>query len=456
MLTNRISSAYEVIKFRVQNWCIYRLFLKLSLEIINKLPTNAMIQAAVSSKKLDNSTSLPDMRKLLTEYSITQGNLDFLRAIHVAGSKGKGSVCAFTEQILRCKGFRTGMFTSPHLVHPRERIRIDGKPVSEDIFAKHVIRLDTLMRERGDQISFFRFIWIIALDIFREAGVDVGIIEVGIGGRYDATNVLENPIVCGITSLAMEHVNLLGPTIREIAWNKAGIIKQSVPVFSVPQIVHPETEQVLQNEALEKGTSLEIIKTLNWIEDSWKLGIEGPHQRDNAALACALADCWIKNCNLSTVLSKAEIKFALQSTHWPGRQHRHDLNDSVSLFLDGSHTFESITATADWFSKVDNGRRNILFFHCSSDRDYKKLLEPLINIKFSYVFFMIPESAQGDHAAITEKHVEMAKYWESRTGSSATVISTVPESIYEHPTNALVCGSLYLVGHFMKFYAIDT
>ena len=110
--------------------------MKKALDILNKLPTNAAIQAALASKKLVNSSSLPEMRNLLAKYSETKGDLSFLRAIHVAGSKRKGSVCAFSEQILRLKGLKTGMFTSPHLVHPRERIRIEGKPVTEEIFTK--------------------------------------------------------------------------------------------------------------------------------------------------------------------------------------------------------------------------------------------------------------------------------------------------------------------------------
>lgn len=426
------------------------------MEILNKLPTNALIQAALTSKKLDNSDSLPEMKKFLKEYSRTQGDLSFLRAIHVAGSKGKGSVCAFTEQILRFKGFRTGMFTSPHLVHPRERIRINGKPVSEEVFAKHVIRLNDLMQSKGDLISFFRFIWIVAVDIFKEAEIDVGIIEVGMGGRFDATNILENPTVCGITSLAMEHVSILGPTIEDIAWNKAGIIKRSVPVLSVKQIVHPETEKVIENEAHEKGSTLEFVKINDWIDDSWRLGIEGSHQKENAALASALSEIWTKSNSPSTFITKADRKVALHSTIWPGRQQKHFVNENLTLLLDGSHTFESITATTEWFkTHWTPEKNNILFFHCSPDRDHIKLLQPLLHIKFFKVFFMIPESAQGDKLKLKNHHDLMAQYWTSQTGRSASVISKVPENVFESPTNALVCGSLYLVGHFMKLYSID-
>ena len=422
-----------------------------------------MIQAALACNKLDNLDSIPEMKNLLEEYSQTGGDLSFLRAIHVSGSKGKGSVCAFTENILKFKGLRTGMFTSPHLVHPRERIRVDGKPVCENVFAKHVLRLDSEMKAKGDgQISFFRFLWILAVDIFREAGVEVGIIEVGMGGRFDATNVIAHPVVCGITSLAMEHVNLLGPTIKEIAWNKAGIIKSGVPVLTVEQTDYLETVQIIRNEAEKRGSPLRVISS-DCIDESVRLGIDGSHQKGNAALASALAATWISKCRPEMSLTPAEIGSALHLTRWPGRQQIVSLTDRVKIFLDGSHTFESVSATAHWFSHhQDSKRNNVLFFHCSPDRNYIKLLQPLLNISaiFSHAFFMIPKSVQGDLSKIKEHHQDMVNYWmaESKSTSTASIVYEIPEETTNStsPTNILVCGSLYLVGHFMSHFEIDS
>lgn len=424
-----------------------------------------MIQAALATKKLDNADSLPETRKLLETYSRTRGDLKFLRAIHVAGSKGKGSVCAFTEGILRSKGLKTGMFTSPHLVHPRERIRIDGQAVSEELFAEHVLRLDSelkLKKEEG-HVSFFRFIWILAVDIFREAKIDVGIIEVGLGGRFDATNVIDEPTVCGITSLAMEHVSILGPTIQDIAWNKAGIVKQGVPVLSVKQIVHPESEEIIRREAEAKGSALEFIDSNSFVEDSWSLGISGAHQKENAALACALSAKWIEKWGVASRISRAEFKSALRTVHWPGRQQIHSVSDSLKLFLDGSHTFESVSATVDWFSQHATAQEtaqecSVLFFHCSPDRDHIKLLQPLLSIshRFRKVYFMLPDSVVGDIPKMRQHHQIMAEYWNSQCESPASVTSDIPENLESAHINALVCGSLYLVGHFMRYFTIET
>ena len=422
-----------------------------------------MIQAALVNKKLDNNDSLPEMRKLLSIYSQTGGDLNFLKAIHVAGSKGKGSVCAFTEKILRDKGIKTGMFTSPHLVHPRERIRINGKPVNEEMFANHVLRLNSKLQSRGDQISFFRFLWIVALDIFQSVGVQVGIIEVGMGGRFDATNVLDQPSVCGITSLAQEHDNILGPTLKEITWHKIGIIKPYVPVFSVKQCLHPETRNLIKQEALNLSSPLEFVDPKQWLdEETSTLGISGPHQQENAALACALASTWLAKYDLRINLSHNDLKTSLKSAEWPGRQQIFSVSDRLTLFLDGSHTYESVTSTAHWFSKFSNNckkveNENVLVFHCSPDRDFVRLLEPLIKISalFSRIFFMLPLSIYRDTQTIQDHHHDMVHYWKTKTGQEASVMtSSYNVDFNGKSTNVLICGSLYLVGHFMNIYSV--
>lgn len=421
-----------------------------------------MIQAALSTKKLDNSDSLPEMNSFLIKYSRCRGNLDFLNAIHIAGSKGKGSVCAFTERILRSKGLKTGMFTSPHLVHPRERIRINGSPVSEESFAKHVLKLDSDMCAAGEQMSFFRFLWIIAVEIFYEAGVDVGIIEVGMGGRFDSTNVLRKPVVCGLTSLALEHVAILGPTIQEITWHKAGIIKDNAPVFSVQQSLHPEIQEIILNEAASHNSLLTFVNPDDWVPNIWHLGISGKHQLENASLACAMASQWISTCRPNLKLSANDMKSSLEAVRWPGRQQIVSVSSNLTLFLDGSHTLESILATASWFkkSKTSPTSKSILYFHCSPDRDFKSLLRPLLEMHeaFHKVYFMLPESVHGDTCRILETHREMSDYWNNRTGTAISEIigSDFTQLEYTEPTDVLVCGSLYLVGHFMKAFHIET
>lgn len=432
--------------------------------MLARLPTNAAIQAALASKTLKNADSLPEMRALLAKYTAVKDNLDFLRAIHVTGSKGKGSVCAFTESLLRAAGCRTGMFTSPHLVHPRERIRINGAPVSESTFAQHVLRLDEMLQAAGEPVSFFRFMWLVAVDIFYEAKVDVGIVEVGMGGRFDATNVIDHPVVCGITSLAMEHVGILGPTLRDIAWNKAGIMKPNVPVFTVRQ-TDPVVMRVFQEEAAQlQGVALSIAESIDALAH-WTLGIAGDHQRDNAALAIALTSSWMRQCRPEwSKPSHEHLRTALATARWPGRHQIARLSPTLTLFLDGAHTFESISYATRWFqTQSTEGVRKTLLFHCSVDRDFERLLAPLIAScsVFSQAVFLIPDSlapGRDDRNLLTSHHQQLARFWQERTGQPAMVcdrFDAVPLDC-SVANEVLVCGSLYLVGSVMKTCNIET
>ena len=211
--------------------------------------------------------------------------LDDLRVVHVAGSKGKGSTCIQTESLLRARGLKTGLFTSPHLIDLRERFRINGKPVNNDTFRQHFWFVwDRLHESDQDDATpppptppsgeirkvpgFFRFMTLLAFKIFVEEGVDAAIIEVGIGGRLDATNVIEKPVVCGISLLDFDHVQILGGSLPKIAAEKAGIMKPGAPCFTIPQR-QSAMETLVKKAAALEGCSLELVVPL---ESSSKLG----------------------------------------------------------------------------------------------------------------------------------------------------------------------------------------
>ncbi|KAL2558062.1 Folylpolyglutamate synthase [Forsythia ovata] len=189
-----------------------------------------------------------------------------MNIIHVAGTKGKGSTCTFTESILRNCGFHTGLFTSPHLIDVRERFQLDGADICKEKFLTYFWWCWNRLKERtSDEVpmpTYFRFLALLAFKIFAAEKVDVAILEVGLGGKFDATNVVENPIVCGITSLGYDHMEILGNTLGQIAGEKAGIFKHGVPAFTVPQ---PEEAMcVLEEKASQLDTSLpeEFIRGL--------------------------------------------------------------------------------------------------------------------------------------------------------------------------------------------------
>ncbi|KAJ4970009.1 hypothetical protein NE237_003108 [Protea cynaroides] len=289
-----------------------------------------------------------------------------LKIIHVAGTKGKGSTCTFCEAILRECGFRTGLFTSPHLIDVRERFRIDGLDISEDKFLQYFWDCWNLLKEKKMEDlpmpPLFQFLTLLAFKIFICEKVDVAIIEVGLGGKWDSTNVIEEPLVCGISSLGMDHTEVLGKTLANIASHKAGIFKPQIPAFTVPQ--PSEAMDVLQKMASKLMVPLEVVPPLHPENlNGVKLSLSGDHQFTNAGLAVALCRCWLQSTRNSKELFQSrsselpgEFLRGLSTAYLSGRaQVVHDIIEESScgdliFYLDGAHSPESMEVCAKWFS----------------------------------------------------------------------------------------------------------
>ncbi|XP_057523740.1 folylpolyglutamate synthase-like isoform X2 [Amaranthus tricolor] len=349
-----------------------------------------------------------------------------LKVIHVAGTKGKGSTCAFAESILRNCGFQTGLFTSPHLIDVRERFLLDGAQICQEKFMAYFWWCyDKLKEKTTDETpmpTFFRFLALLAFKIFSAEQVDVAIMEVGLGGKFDATNVVQAPIVCGISSLGYDHMEILGNTLGQIAGEKAGIFKEGIPAFTVPQ--PEEAMTVLENNASKLNVNLQVAAALdpNMI-NGLRLGLDGEHQFVNAGLAVSLCSTWLQRTGHveiphhinSTSLPEQFIK-GLTSASLQGRAQivpdqyisAENPRDLV-FYLDGAHSPESMEVCGKWFSNVvkedeqlgnyaehppntstfetrrglhDSATRScstqILLFNCMSVRDPHLLLPRLI------------------------------------------------------------------------------
>ncbi|KAL9409036.1 hypothetical protein AB3S75_047428 [Citrus x aurantiifolia] len=307
-----------------------------------------------------------------------------LKVIHVSGTKGKGSTCTFCEAILRECGFRTGLFTSPHLIDVRERFRINGLDITEDKFLFYFWECWHLLRENVTEDlpmpPLFQFLTVLAFKIFVCEQVDVAIIEVGLGGETDSTNVIKEPVVCGVTSLGMDHMEVLGNTLNDIAFHKAGIFKPQIPAFTVPQL--SEAMSVLQDRALELMVPLEVAAPLD-IEKlkGLELSLSGDHQLVNAGLAVSLSECWLRRTGnwekvshndgqgadlpdafvrgLSTahLLGRAQIVYDISSVPNSSGLFENSSGELI-FYLDGAHTAESMEACAKWFSSVVKGSGN--------------------------------------------------------------------------------------------------
>lgn len=362
------------------------------------------------------------------------------RVIHVAGTKGKGSTSIMCETICRHRyGMNTGLFTSPHLIDVRERIRINGLPVNRHVFAKAYWDIRKRL-EQGSKISdydnelpilpgYFRMLTLLGLYIFGrhvEPSVDVIILEVGMGGRYDATNILpmtEYNTVCGVTLLDFDHVRVLGNRIEQIAWEKAGIFQvvkgpegeSSSRPFSEgwdPEKRHdtPKKKSDRRFFALDTNTesAVNVLETCARIEGQGgelvlvggkhpkyaipadiSLGLAGKHQRENAALAVALTSELYRICGGDRFQDQGENAMfeGLSQVFWPGRCQTVHFHNHV-FRLDGAHTIQSVRAGIAWFQSVrDTNCSSILLFNCSHERNPVELLLLLKDAGFDRVIF---------------------------------------------------------------------
>nr|XP_012313513.1 folylpolyglutamate synthase, mitochondrial isoform X1 [Aotus nancymaae] len=391
-----------------------------AVRMLNTLQTNASYLEQAKRQRGDPQTQLEAMELYLARSGLQVEDLDRLNIIHVTGTKGKGSTCAFTECILRSYGLKTGFFSSPHLVQVRERIRINGQPISPDLFTKYFWRLYHRLEETKDgscvsMPPYFRFLTLMAFHVFLQEKVDLAVVEVGIGGAYDCTNIIRKPVVCGVSSLGIDHTSLLGDTVEKIAWQKGGIFKQGVPAFTVLQPEGPLA--VLRDRAQQISCPLYLCPPLEALEEGGlplTLGLEGEHQRSNAALALQLAHCWLQwqdhhdagelkesrpgllwQLPLAPVFQPtSHMRLGLRNTEWLGRT-QVLRRGPLTWYLDGAHTPSSVQACVRWFCQALQGRERlssgtevrVLLFNTTGDRDSAVLLKLLQPCQFNYAVF---------------------------------------------------------------------
>lgn len=290
--------------------------------------------------------------------------LNRLNVIHVAGTKGKGSTCAFTRSFLEAHGRRTGypgkigLYTSPHLKVVQERIQINSRLIQKDMFAKYVFEVWNKLESGGlPKPRYLQLLLLVAVQTFIKEKVDVVICETHNGGEYDATNIFTHPVATGIATIGMDHVLQLGPTIENIAWHKSGIFKLGSPAFSVGQ--EHQAAAVLRRRASDKNVSLEFVED-DTVNNSDVLAMKTAVQRRNASLAHKLANAFLlqKQPPSSHTLTPREIREGVERFTWIGRFHQLVQGDH-RWFLDGAHNEMSVPYTAQWFANVTKDLRYV-------------------------------------------------------------------------------------------------
>ena len=347
---------------------------------------------------------------------------------HVAGTNGKGSTCAFLRAVLEASGRTVHMFTSPHLVRFNERIRIAGKLIED----RYLAALLAEVLDAGDDIqaSFFEVTTAVAFLAFAKAPADAAIIEVGLGGRLDATNVVEHPLVTGIAALGIDHQQFLGASLAEIAGEKAGIAKQGVPLVVLAQPA--EAKEAILRVAEERGAPV-LLEGRDWaLDETLRPGLLGKHQVRNANLAWQMLDEQDR-----LPVGRAGILSGIADAHWPARFQKLSagpLAGTVETWLDGAHNVEAARALADTLEK--RGPMHIVL-GVLANKDAEAIVGILAPHALSLTFVPVPDHAHHDPQRLAE-----------RFGGRAS--ATLPDALDPLPGPRLIAGSLYLAGEALR------
>ena len=377
------------------------------------------------------------------------------KIIHVAGTNGKGSVCAYLDAMLRAEGKSTGLFTSPHLVKMNERIVLNGKQISDEDFCEvfeETMQAVRRMQDAGlEHPTFFEFLFAMAMKAYDRAGMEYIVLETGLGGRLDATSSVE-PVACVITSIGLDHMEYLGDTVEQIAGEKAGIIRPEVPVFFAQTA--PGSDSVIEKTAEKEGCFCKKIGKdayeILGIEDkqiafsclndyygttTWKLNNIGLYQPHNALLAMeVMRGLFGKNGHPHL------WKEALEAVRWRGRMEE----VLPGVYVDGAHNISAVKAFAETVEKA--GFADAVLFSAVRDKDYEEMIKYLCEHTEAACYIVTQiEDARGTRA--DELGVVFRKY----TDKPVRVIGSVKDA-FEYAVssrrggNVYCLGSLYLTG----------
>jgi dihydrofolate synthase/folylpolyglutamate synthase len=391
-------------------YSLQRFGIKLGLENIERLLDELGLGSARASRAVFGASPK------------TSGKL-----IHVAGTNGKGSVCAMIDSILRAQGYRPGLFTSPHLITFRERIRVNGEMISEEAVASGLMAIRDLVTDWDPHPTFFEVTTAVALKHFSEAKTDIVVLETGLGGRLDATNAIQSDVSV-ITPIDLDHEKWLGQSLREIAGEKAGIIKPRVPVICAAQ--RPEAEEVIRARAAECEAPIQFV-TVPY--DETPIALAGSFQKQNAALAIAAlgADKF--------EVGDSAIAHGLATVEWPARFQRWD----ERTIIDGAHNPGATRILADTWREIFGDQRATLILAILSDKDLSGLCEILTPIS-DYIF--LPQ-IRSERAALPEDLGKVLSVIAPSPPYSITEsIGDALVSARAKPNPILLTGSLHFAG----------
>jgi dihydrofolate synthase / folylpolyglutamate synthase len=428
----------------------------------NRMTYDEALKFIHSTRKLGWKLGLDNMRNLLELMGNPHKRLKY---VHIAGTNGKGSTAAMISSILMEAGYNTGLYTSPYIVNFNERMQVNGKEISNEKLAsitEYVKENIDIIVDRGDSHpTEFEIVTAIAFQYFFDMKCDVVVLEVGMGGRFDSTNIIDPPLAAVITSISFDHMQYLGDTLEKIAFEKAGIIKNETDVILYPQV--DGVRKVVEQSCLNTGSVLHEVdfgslSVTHYDENGQvfsfdkykdlKISLIGDHQAKNAAVAIKTVEMLrSKGLNISDEL----IYKGLKNARWPGR---FEIIKKNPLFIiDGAHNAEKIEALRSTLVKYFPGKSFTFIIGVLEDKDYKEMFKA-IAVMADRIITVTPLS---ERALPAKELAQLLKLYCKNVSSSDTIEEAIRTSIEASYPHGVICafGSLYLIGEIRNAVAIS-
>jgi dihydrofolate synthase/folylpolyglutamate synthase len=407
---------------------------------------------------------LDRMRTLLRKLGNPQ---EQFKSIHVAGTKGKGSTCAMTAAMLQANGYKVGLYTSPHLCDIRERISINGEMISQADFGRLVKLVEPIVSHSRPTPTYFDVLTAVAFKYFAEQKVDIAVVETGLGGRLDSTNVIK-PEVTAITSISKDHMAQLGNTLSKIAEEKAGIFKAGVPAVTIQQ--DPEAEVVLKRVAESRGVQLAVAgKDIEFSYRFESSRLQGPHNRiclttaqskfehlsvpllgEHQAINCGLALSIMDRLKSRGIaINDSKAMEGLAKTVIPGRMEM--VSQQPRVIVDAAHNAASVDAMMKAIGQHIPYDSMVVIFGCCADKDVTGMLERITSGADKVIFTKVDSIRSADPNELAARYIEAY-------GKMAQVAATLEDALgianRAVTKEDLICitGSFYLVGEAKKYF----
>lgn len=395
-----------------------------------------VIDKIENSRRFGNLPGVEVTKRMLATLGNPQDGLAF---IHVAGTNGKGSTCAFLTNILAKAGLKCGCFTSPHLIHFEERITVDQQMIPKEVVTR--LGNELLSIDFGVTPTMFDYCLVMAVLYFKECGCNVAVMETGLGGRLDSTNALGNPMVAVITRIGYDHMAILGNTLTKIASEKAGILKENVPAIFAPQ--DDEALAVLQKHpgTLVSSEDMEKVAFM-------KPGLMGEYQLENGAAAMLAAQKFLSQIGFDEERADAAIEAGIHTAIWKGRMEI--LSREPYLMVDGAHNSNGIHALKTSLMKLYPDEKFHFVMGVMADKDYEKMIEELLSLAIDFVT-VTPESSRALQAESLAEKIR-SQGIPARSMASVADVLTLPRV----GEKTIALGSLYFIGELEALYYGNT